>query len=336
MTEPAGRMSRRSFSLLPLVSAAALAGSASLRPAMADAAYPDRPITFIVPYPAGGTSDILARFLAEHLKEQFGQPVVIDNRPGAGSTIGAGIAARAAPDGYTLLMATSTTLAINASLFQRLPYDPVADFAPVSLVAGVPLVLIANPQLGFKRLADLVAYARARPGELSYGSAGNGTPHHLAGELFKTAAGIDARHVAYRGSLVAMNDVIGGHIPFMFMDMAPALPLIAAGKLTALAVSAPQRVAAAPDLPTVAEAGYPGYEAVAWQALVVPAKTPPAIVARLHGAVASFLAGPGHRDKLVQLGLEPLGGSSEELVAYIKSEIARWSVVVRNSGARVE
>lgn len=328
MTDAAWRLSRRTLALLPLALASARHAAA--------AAYPERPITFIVPYPAGGTSDILARLLAEHLKDKLGQPVVIDNRPGAGSTIGAGIAARAAPDGYTLLMATSTTLAINASLFQRLPYDPVADFAPVSLVAGVPLALIVNPALGIRSLADFVAYAKARPGELSYGSAGNGTPHHLAGELFKTATGIDAKHVAYRGSLVAMNDVVGGHIPFMFMDMSPALPLIAAGKLTALAVTAPQRVAAAPAIPTVAELGYPGYEAVAWQALVLPAKAPPDIVRRLHAEVASFLAAPAHRAKLIEIGLEPLGGSTEELVAYIKSEIARWAVVVRASGARVE
>lgn len=304
--------------------------------AAAQTAYPQRPISFIVPYPAGGTTDILARFLAEHLKDRLGQPVVIDNRPGAGSTIGAGLAARAEPDGHTLLMATSTTLAINASLFQRLPYDPVADFAPVSLVAGVPLILIVNPALGIKTLADLVALAKAKPGELVYGSAGNGTPHHLAAELLKTAAGIEVRHVAYRGSVVAMNDVIGGHIPFMFMDMAPVLPLIAAGKLQALAVSAPRRVAAAPDIPTVAEAGYPGYEAVAWQAVVVPARTPSDVVARLHAEIARFLATPANRDKLIQIGLEPLGGSSEELVAYIKAEIARWGVVVRSSGAKVE
>ncbi|QCI68327.1 Bug family tripartite tricarboxylate transporter substrate binding protein [Phreatobacter stygius] len=298
--------------------------------------YPQRPVTFIVPYPAGGTTDILARLLAEHLKEKLGQPVVIDNRPGAGTTIGAGMAARAEPDGHTLLMATSTTLAINASLFQRLPYDPVADFAPVSLVAGVPLILIVNPALNIKTLAEFVAYAKSKPGELAYGSAGNGTPHHLAGELLKTVAGIEARHVAYRGSVVAMNDVIGGHIPFMFMDMAPALPLIAAGKLTALAVSAPRRVAAAPTIPTVAEAGYPGYEAVAWQAVVVPARTRSEIVARLHAEISSFLSSPANRDKLIQIGLEPLGGSSQDLVAYIKSEIARWALVVRSSGARVE
>ena len=328
MTDAAWRLSRRTLAMLPLALAPTRRAGA--------AGYPERPITFIVPYPAGGTSDILARLLAEHLKDRLGQPVVIDNRPGAGSTIGAGIAARAAPDGYTLLMATSTTLAINASLFQRLPYDPVADFAPVSLVAGVPLALIVNPALGIRSLADFVAYAKARPGELSYGSAGNGTPHHLAGELFKTATGIDAKHVAYRGSLVAMNDVVGGHIPFMFMDMSPALPLIAAGKLTALAVTAPQRVAAAPAIPTVAELGYPGYEAVAWQALVLPAKAPPDIVRRLHAEVASFLATPAHRAKLIEIGLEPLGGSTEELIAYIKSEIARWAVVVRASGARVE
>lgn len=328
MTDAAWRLSRRTLAMLPLALASARHAGA--------AGYPDRPLTFIVPYPAGGTSDILARLLAEHLKDRLGQPVVIDNRPGAGSTIGAGIAARAAPDGHTLLMATSTTLAINASLFQRLPYDPVADFAPVSLVAGVPLALIVSPTLGIRSLAEFVAYAKARPGELSYGSAGNGTPHHLAGELFKTAAGIDAKHVAYRGSLVAMNDVVGGHIPYMFMDMSPALPLIAAGKLTALAVSAPRRVAAAPDIPTVAESGYPGYEAVAWQALVLPAKAPPDIVKRLHAEVASFLAAPANRARLIEIGLEPLGGSTEELVAYIKSEIARWAVVVRASGARVE
>ena len=242
-------------------------------PAAADAAYPNRPIKMIVPYPAGGTTDFLGRLVADRFQTGMGATVVVENRPGAGTTIGAEQVARAVPDGYTLLMATSTTLAINKTLYKNLRYDPVKDFTPIALVAGVPFALIVNPSIPAKTLPEFIAYAKANPG-LAYGSAGNGSPHHLGAEMLKAAAGIDIRHVAYRGSVPAMLDVIAGHIPFMVMDLQPALPQMRDGKIRVLGVTTPKRVAAAPDIPTLAESGLPGFELVAWQGVVGPAGMP--------------------------------------------------------------
>ena len=237
-------------------------------PASAEAAYPSRPIKMIVPYPAGGTTDFLGRLVADQLQTGLGATVVVENKPGAGTTIGAEQVARAEPDGYTLLMATSTTLAINKTLYQNLPYDPVKDFTPIALVAGVPFALIVNPSIPAKTLSEFIAYAKSKPG-LAYGSAGNGSPQHLGAEMLKAAAGIDIRHVAYRGSVPAMLDVIAGHIPFMVMDLQPALPQMRDGKIRVLGVTTPKRVAAAPDIPTLAEAASPGlnwWHGRAWSA----------------------------------------------------------------------
>ena len=242
-------------------------------PASAEAAYPNRPIKMIVPYPAGGTTDFLGRLVADQLQTGMGATVVVENKPGAGTTIGAEQVARAEPDGYTLLMATSTTLAINKTLYKNLRYDPVKDFTPIALVAGVPFALIVNPSIPAKTLSEFIAYAKATPG-LAYGSAGNGSPHHLGAEMLKAAAGIDIRHVAYRGSVPAMLDVIAGHIPFMVMDLQPALPQMRDGKIRVLGVTTPKRVAAAPDIPTLAESGLAGFELVAWQGVVGPAGLP--------------------------------------------------------------
>jgi tripartite-type tricarboxylate transporter receptor subunit TctC len=222
--------------------------------ALAQAAYPSRNIRMIVPYPAGGTTDFLGRLVADQLKTGLGATVIVENKPGAGTTLGADQVAKSEADGYTLLMATSTTLAINKTLYKKLPYDPVKDFAPIALVAAVPFALIANPQIPARTLAEFIAYAKSKPG-LAYGSAGNGTPQHLGAEMLKTAAGIDIRHVPYRGSVPAMLDVIAGHIPFMVVDLQPALQQIREGKLTVLGVTTPKRVAAAPDIPTLAEGG---------------------------------------------------------------------------------
>jgi tripartite-type tricarboxylate transporter receptor subunit TctC len=306
-------------------------------PAIAQAAYPSRTIKMIVPYPAGGTTDLLGRLVADQLKAGLGATVVVENKPGAGTTLGAEQVARSEPDGYTLLMATSTTLAINKTLYKKLPYDPVKDFTPIALLAGVPFALIVNPMLPAKTLAEFIAYARSKPGELAYGSAGNGSPQHLGAEMLRTAAGIDIRHVPYRGSVPAMLDVIAGHIPFMIVDLQPALQQIREGKVRVLGVTTPKRVAAAPDIPTLAEAGLPGFELVAWQGMVAPAGVTRGIVDQLAAQIAKLVSDPATRDRLTALALEPLTGSTpDSFAAYIKTEVDRWAVVVKNSGAEAE
>src|SRR3954452_8047113 len=317
---------------------AGLAGLGSLvvSPADAQSPYPSRTIKMIVPYPAGGTTDLLGRLLADQLKNGLGATVVVENKPGAGTTLGAELVAKSDPDGYTLLMATSTTLAINKTLYKKLPYDPAQDFAPIGLIAGVPFALIVNPDIPAKNLAEFIAYAKSKPG-LAYGSAGNGSPQHLGAEMLKTAAGIDIRHVPYRGSIPAMLDVIAGHIPFMVVDLQPALQQIGEGKVRVLGVTTPKRVAIAPDIPTIAEAGLAGYELVAWQGVVAPAGTPRPVVDALAAQMAKLMADPATRDKLAALSLEPLPPSTpDSFAAYIKAEVDRWAVIVKNSGAEVE
>ena len=309
-----------------------LAGSQSL----AQPAYPSRTIKMIVPYPAGGTTDLLGRLYADQIKSGLDATVVVENKPGAGTTLGADQVAKSDPDGYTLLLATSTTLAINKTLYKKLPYDPAQDFAPIGLIAGVSFALIVNPDIPAKTLAEFIAYAKSKPG-LAYGSAGNGSPQHLGAEMLKTAAGIDIRHVPYRGSIPAMLDVIAGHIPFMVVDLQPALQQIREGKVRVLGVTTPKRVTAAPDIPTLAEAGLPGFELVAWQGAVAPANTPRPIVEALAAQIAKMLADPATRDKLTAISLEPLPPSTpDSFAAYIKTEIERWAVIVKNSGAEVE
>ena len=322
--------------LASLIAPNAFVQAGFVQVALAQAAYPSRNIKMIVPYPAGGTTDFLGRLVAEELKTGLGATVIVENKPGAATTLGADQVAKAEPDGYTLLMATSTTLAINKTLYKKLPYDPVKDFAPIALVAAVPFALIANPQLPAKTLADFIAYAKSNPG-LAYGSAGNGSPQHLGAEMLKTAAGIDIRHVPYRGSVPAMLDVIAGHIPFMVVDLQPALQQIREGKLTVLGVTTTKRIAAAPDIPTLAEGGLAGYELVAWQGVVAPAGTPRLVVDSLAAQIATLLADSATRDKLTRIAIEPLTGSTpDSFAAYIKTEVDRWAVVVRNSGVELE
>ena len=300
-------------------------------------AYPAKAITLVVPYPAGGTTDFLGRLVADQLKTGLGATVIVENKPGAGTTLGAGQVAKAPPDGHTLLMATSTTLAINKTLYRMLPYDPVADFTPIALVAAVPFALVVNPSLPVHSLAEFIAYAKSRPGELSYGSAGNGSPQHLGAEMLKSAAALDIKHVPYKGSVPAMLDVIGGHIPLMVVDLQPALPQIREGKLRALGVTTAARVGSAPDIPTLAEASLPGFELVAWQGVVAPAGVPRAIVDRLAGEIAKLMSAPDTRAKLNALALEPLTGSTpDNFEAYLKREIDRWQPIVRASGASLE
>src|SRR5665647_1034500 len=268
-------------------------------PALAQTAYPSRTIKMIVPYPPGGTTDLLGRMVADQLQSGLGATVVVENKPGAATSTGAELVARSEPDGYTLLMATSTTLAINKALYRKLPYDPVKDFTPIALVAAVPFALIINPQIPAKTLSEFIAYAKSKPG-LAYGSGGNGSPQHLGAEMLKTAAGIDIRHVAYRGSVPAMYDVIAGHISFMVVDLQPALPQIRAGKVRVLGVTTPKRVTAAPDIPTLAEGGLKGFELVPWQGVVAPAGVPRPIVDQLAAQIGKLMADPATRDKLTK------------------------------------
>jgi tripartite-type tricarboxylate transporter receptor subunit TctC len=300
------------------------------------AAYPAQTIKIIVPYPAGASTDFLGRMVADQLQAGLGVAVKVENRPGNGTAIGAEQVAHATPDGYTLLIATSTTLAINKALYRKLSYDPVKDFTPIALVAGVSFALIVNPQLPAKTLADFIAYAKSKPG-LSYGSAGIGSPQHLAGEMLKAAAGIDIRPVTYRGSVPAMLDVIAGHIPFMMTDLQPALPQITAGKVRVLGVTTPKRVAVAPEIPTLAESGLPGFEMVAWQGVVGPAGMPRAVVERLAAQIEKLTTDPAASDKLKTAALEPLPGyNPDSFGAYIKSETDRWAAIVKRSGAELE
>src|SRR4051794_1935435 len=326
---------------MPLTRRQAIAAGGGLvmltaSPTRAQSNYPNRTIKMIVPYPAGGTTDLLGRLIADQLKSGLGAVVVVENKPGAGTTLGADQVAKSEADGYTLLMATSTTLAINKTLYKKLPYDPVKDFTPIALVAGVPFALIINPSLPATTLAEFIAYSKTHPG-MAYGSAGNGSPQHLGAEMLRSAAGIDIRHVPYRGSVPAMLDIIAGHIPFMIVDLQPALQQIREGKVRVLGVTTPTRVAAAPDIPTLAEAGLPGFELVAWQGVVAPAGLARPIVDELAGQIAKLVADPATREKLRTLSLEPLAGSSpDSFAAYVRTEVERWAAVVKASGAEAE
>lgn len=304
--------------------------------AQAQAAYPSRTIKMIVPYPAGGTTDLLGRLVTDQLRNGLDATVIVENKPGAGTTLGADLVAKSEPDGYTLLMATSTTLAINKTLYRKLPYDPVKDFAPIGLMAAVPFALIINPAIPANTLPEFIAYAKSTPG-LAYGSAGNGSPQHLGAEMLKSAAGIDIRHVPYRGGIPAMLDVIAGHIPFMVSDLPPALPQFREGKVRVLGVTTPKRVGVAPDIPTIAEAGLPGFELVAWQGVVAPAGTPRPIVDVLAAQLTRLMADAPTRERLTKLSLEPLPPSTPDgFAAYIATEVERWATIVRNSGAELE
>jgi len=302
----------------------------------AQAAFPTKPIRLVVPFPAGGTTDILARAVAQKLTETNGQPVVIDNRPGAGGNIGAELVAKSAPDGYTLLMGTVGTHAINPSLYAKMPYDHQKDFAPVILVAGVPNVLVINPSVPANSVQELIAYGKANPGKLNFASSGSGTSIHLAGELFKTMSGVQMTHVPYKGSAPAIADLLGGQVQIMFDNLPSALPQIKAGKLKALAVTSAQRASALPDVPTIAEAGLPGFEATSWFGLLAPAGTPKEVIAKLNAEVAKWLASPEAREKLAAQGAIAAGKTPEDFTQHIVAETAKWQKVVKESGAKVD
>jgi tripartite-type tricarboxylate transporter receptor subunit TctC len=312
----------------------ALVLGAALLPAMA--AWPERPIRLIVAFPPGGGTDIVARLLAPALSQRLGQPITIDNRGGAGGNIGTYAAAHAAPDGYTLLMGNIAPNAINASTFKHLPYDPEKDFAPISLVAVTPNILVVNPSVPARSVPDLVALARAQPGALNFPSAGRGTSSHLAGELFNTMAGVQMVHVPYKGGGPAFTDLLGGQVQLFFATMPAAMPFVKAGKLRPLAVTSSQRSATLPDLPTIAESGLPGYSAVTWYGLLAPRGTPPEVVQRVSREINEILRLPATREQLVAQGFEPAGTSPSEFAGFISAEIVKWGKVVKAAGMTPE
>ena len=315
--------------------AAALAVLTPHAAAAADA-YPAKPIRFVVAFPPGGGTDIIARSIAHKLAERFAQQVVVDNRPGAGGNIGTDIVAKSAPDGYTILMGSAGPLAINASLFAKMPFDPIKDLAPVTLAASTPNVLVVHPSLPARTVKELIALARARPGEINFASSGHGTPAHLAGELFNSMAGVKLVHIPYKGAAPALADLLGGQVQIMFSTMPPALPHVKDGKLRALAVTSLKRSPATPELPTMDETALPGFEAITWHGVVVPAGTPAAIIARLNREIVAILHLPDVVERLSNQGAEALGSTPEEFASYIRSESIKWAKVVRESGAKAE
>jgi tripartite-type tricarboxylate transporter receptor subunit TctC len=303
--------------------------------ANAQTGYPIRPVKVIVPSPPGGGTDILARVLAQHLSKALGQPFFVENKAGAGNMIGIEFVAHAPADGYTVLVVPST-LALNSVLYKKVPYDPVRDFAPVTLAATAPNVLVVNPALPAKSLAEFIALAKAKPGALSYGTPGIGTSPHLSMELLKSMAGIDLQHVPYRGTAAAVTDVIGGQIAATFANAFTAKPQVDSGRVRALAVSGPNRLNAFPGVPPVAEAGVPGYEAMQWYGLAVPAGTPAPIIARLHAEAAKALQSDEMKEKLALDGAQPVGSSPAEFAALIRRELEKWTRVVRAAGIELQ
>ena len=303
--------------------------------ACAAAAYPDKAVRMVVPFPPGGGTDVVARSVALNLGELWNQSVIVDNRPGAAAIIGTEIVARAVPDGYTLGF-VSMTHTINVSLYRKLPYDPVADFAPLILVATAPNVLVAHPSVGAKTVAELVQIAKARPGRLNFPSSGNGGVSHLSAEMFRYAAGIDITHVPYRGAGPALTALLGGEMQLMMATTPVALPQMKAGRLVALAITSRERSPLTPDLPTIAESGYPGFEADTWYGMVAPARIPAPLVAQVNGAVTKLLLQANFKERLAREGAQPAGGTPAQFGAYIKSEIEKWAKLVRAANIRAE
>jgi len=299
------------------------------------AAYPDKPVRMVVPFPPGGGTDVVARAIALKLTEQWGQSVVVDNRPGAASMVGTEMLARAVPDGYTLGF-VSMSHTINPSIYKKLPFDPIADFSPVALAATAPNVLVVNPGVGAKSVAELVQIAKARPGKLNFPSSGNGGVSHLSMEMFRYAAGIDIVHVPYRGAGPALTALLANETQLMMATTPVALPQMKAGRLIALATTGLKRSSLAPEIPTVAEAGYPGFEADTWYGMLAPAKVPPALVNQANAAVTKMLTQADFKERLAHEGAQPAGGTPAQFAAHIKSEIEKWAKIVRMARVKIE
>jgi len=298
--------------------------------------YPTKPIRLVVPFPPGGSLDVVARAIGQKLSEAWGQPVVIDNRPGAGGNIGADLVAKSPPDGYTILEGALSTHAVNVSLYSRMPYDPVRDFAPITLVAVTPNVLVVNPSLPVNSVKELIAYAKANPGKLSFGSGSNGSAGHLAGELFKIEAGVDMTHVPYKGGAPAMQDLLAGQTQLMFDNLANSMQQVRAGKLKALAVTTAQRSTLVPELPTLSEAGLPGFDISTWWGFMAPAGTSKEIIAKWNAEVTRILETPEMKAFFAQQGAEARPTSPEAFGEMIRSEIAKYAKIVKASGAKVD
>ena len=304
--------------------------------AYGQSAYPNRPIRLIVPYPPGGPTDIVARSLAQRISGEIGQQMVVENRPGANGNIGGELVAKSASDGYTLLFGSVGPLAINPALYQKMPFDTARDLTPISLVAELPLILVVNPALPVRSLSELVSLAKARPGGLTFGSSGNGSTQHLAGELFRSVAGIDLRHVPYKGAAPAMNDLLGGQIDMM-IDLSPtALPHVASGRLKPLAVTTGRRLEVLPELPTFQESGFESFRVTSWFGIFAPAGTSGSIVSRLNAEVVRAVDSAESRERIAAQGAQPVSSTSEALSRFLSAEIARWAEVVRASGARID
>ncbi len=314
--------------------ACALAAPAAL--AQTGAGYPNRPVRWVVPFPPGGSADIMGRMIGQELAKALGQPVVIENRAGASAIVGSEYVARSAPDGYTLLQANVSQMTIHPSVYPNLPYDPLRDFAPVTVLGIVTSVMVVTPALPVNSVRDLIALARKRPGQLNFTSSGAGASTHLTGELLKQRAGIDMVHVNYKGSGPALTDVMAGFVQIMFENLPSALPFIKAGKLKVLAVTGKDRSPVLPDVPTLAESGYPGFDMVSWQALVAPAATPKPVIDKLHAELAKVLKTPEMRDKMFALGTEVVANPPEQFAQYLRDETAKWSKIVKAAGIKLD
>ena len=297
--------------------------------------WPTRPIKLVVPFAAGGTTSILGRAMADKLAPLLGQPVVVDNRPGAGGNVGMDAVAKSEPDGYTLLMGP-IGLAINPALYNKMSFDPIRDLAPIGLYAGVPNLLVVHPSVPAQSLKELIALFKANPGKYNYASNGNGTSSHLAAEMLKSSAGVDIVHIPYKGGAPAMADLLAGQVTMLFDQMPAVLPQVKGGKVRALGVSSAQRSAAAPEVPSLAEAGLPGFDMTVWFGLLAPAGTPPAVLQRVNAEMGKVLQDPEFRTFLAGLGVSPLGGSPEAFASFIQAETQRWAQVVKASGARID
>lgn len=302
----------------------------------AQAPYPAKAIRYVVPFPAGGPLDIVARAIGQDLNKAWNQPVIVDNRPGAGGNIGADVVAKAPPDGYTILMGAVSTHAINPTLYSKLPYDPIRDFAPVTLITSVPNVLVVHPSVPVKSVKDLIALAKTRPNQLNFASGSTGSAGHLAGELFNSMAGVQMTHIPYKGAAPAVIDLIAGHVSLMFDNLASALPNIKASRVRAIAVTTLKRSPLVPDLPTIDESGLRGFDVSTWFGIFAPAGTPVDVVNKLNAEVARILHMPEMRERLAALGAEPIGNKPDEFLAFIKTEIPKYAKVIKASGAKAD